>query len=150
MKYIEKNEKEEETNVTINTKTKIITDFVDPKEVKEVQKEIRKANIEVTEGSVTAVFRMKKTDIIDVYNLYLGTTIKKGDKKLFKYQKIDIAYIPTKECSYFCKDAFSKIYTDSLLVRCKYEKEKSRWIPVELVTNQKISDSVDKIKDFIN
>ncbi len=106
---------------------------------------IRKANIAVTGESLTAVFKMKKTDIVDVYNLYLGEKFQENGKSLFKYKKTGIAYIPTKECSYFCKDAFSKIGGDSLLVKCKYDHEKSRWIPIELATDRKRSDLITDV-----
>lgn len=106
---------------------------------------IRKTNIIVTGESLTAVFKMKKTDIVDVYNLYLGEKFQENGKSLFKYKKTGIAYIPTKECSYFCKDAFSKIGGDSLLVKCKYDNEKLRWIPIELATDRKRSDLITDV-----
>lgn len=99
----------------------------------------------VKDNVTLAVFKMKKTDIVDVYNLYLGEKFQEDGKMLFKYKKICMAYIPTKECSYFCKEAFSKNNTDNLLVKCKYEKDKERWIPTEIMCDRKRSDLVSDV-----
>ena len=53
-----------------------------------------------------------------------------------------MAYIPTKECSYFCKEAFLKNNTDNILVKCNLDKDKGRWIPNEVINNRKRSDLV--------
>lgn len=114
--------------------------------VMEKPKEIRQSNITITNDNLTAVFKMKKTETVDVYNLFLGEKSVEGQKKLFKYKKIDIAYIPTKECSFFCKDAMSKTAADGILVECKYDNVKSKWIPFKLITDKKRPDTIDKIE----
>ena len=92
---------------------------------------------------------MKKTEIIDVYHLYLGQKVIEGEKKLFKYKKIGIAYIPTRECSFFCKDLFCKTTEDYVLVECKYDSNKDRWIPFKQSIDKKRPDLIDKIEGLI-
>ncbi|ARF09759.1 hypothetical protein Indivirus_3_8 [Indivirus ILV1] len=116
-----------------------------PQQEQQNKIEIRKTNIVTSNESLIAVFKMKKTDIVDVYNLYLGEKFQENGKLLFKYKKVGIAYIPTKECSYFCKDAFSKMECDSLLFKCKYDQEKSRWIPFDLASDRKRSDLITDV-----
>ncbi|QKF93839.1 adenylation domain of GTP-dependent mRNA capping enzyme [Fadolivirus algeromassiliense] len=119
-------------------------------QVSETPKEIRQSNIVVSNDNLTAIFKMKKTDTVDVYNLYIGEKSIEGDKKLFKYKKIDIAYVPTKECSYFCKDAMSKSSNDGILVDCKYDNTKGKWIPYKIITDKKRPDTIDKIEHVLN
>ena len=91
-------------------------------------------------------FKMKKTDIIDVYNLFLGEKVIENKKKILKYKKIGIASIPTKECSFFCKEIFNQISEDNVLMDCKYDESKNKWIPINLATNKKRADLIDKLE----
>ncbi|AYV76876.1 MAG: hypothetical protein Barrevirus2_29 [Barrevirus sp.] len=99
----------------------------------------------VKESIVDAVFKMKKTDIVDVYTLFLGERYQEDGKTMFKYIKVGIAYIPTKECSFFCKEAFTKGETDAILIKCKYDRQKGRWIPNELAKDRKRSDLIQDV-----
>lgn len=108
-----------------------------------------KTNINVDVNNLSAIFRMKKTETIDVYNLFIGEKYNEGDKKLFKYKKIDIAYVPTKECSHFCKEAFDKADDDNVLVECKYIPEKKKWTPVKVADNKKRPDLIEKIQGVL-
>lgn len=91
------------------------------------------------------IFKMKTTNIADVYNLYLGYKLTEEGKKLFRCKKIGIAYIPTKECSHFCKKIFNDNNTDTLLVECSLDTDKNRWIPVKLAENKKRPDLIENI-----
>ena len=82
-----------------------------------------------------------------MYNLYLGHKVITDGKKLFMYKKIDIAYIPTKECSYFCKNVFDDS-SDEAIVKCKYDDSKNKWIPFESSSNKR-PDTIDKLKQFV-
>lgn len=109
-----------------------------------VQKE--KTIIIVNKDVQVTTFKMKKTEIVDVYNLYLGEKLSDNGKKLFKYKKIGLAYIPTKECSAYCKNLFG-VNDDSILIDCKYDTEKERWVPFKLVTDKKRPDLVNQISN---
>lgn len=112
--------------------------------IEKPQKAIVKSNINV--DNLTAIFRMKQTETIDVYNLFIGEKYNEGDKKLFKYKKIGIAFIPTKECSHFCKEAFEQANDDTILVECKYDVTKKRWEPIKVADNKKRPDLIEKIQ----
>ena len=90
------------------------------------------------------VFKMVKTEIPDVYKLYLLERIKQDDKYVIKNKKVDIAYLPTKESSYFCKQMFEDT-ENSILVKCKYNIQKNKWIPFEKETVKKKPDKLKKI-----
>ena len=110
---------------------------------------IRPNNIDTNE-EITAIFKMIKTDTIDVYNLYLSEIIEQDGKKFVRYKKYGIAYVPTKECSFFCKDLYEKMKTDAILINCKYIRDKDKWIPINLVENKKIPDNILNVDAKIN
>jgi hypothetical protein len=106
--------------------------------------EVRESNIDIV-GEFTATFRMKKKDTVDVYQLYLHKKVMNNGKKFMKYEKFEIAYVPTKDCSYFCKDLFDKSGSDTVLVECKYLPDRKKWIPFKEAEKKK-ADEMDKIK----
>ncbi|AVL94909.1 hypothetical protein ma523 [Moumouvirus australiensis] len=72
---------------------------------------------------------LEKTSNSDVYNLYtIGSS-----------SKIGIAYIPDIKTSKMCKQWFKDMKTDKLMVKCKLNMEKNKWIPVEIIENE-VSD----------
>lgn len=90
---------------------------------------------------ICIIFDMIKTEIPDVYKLFL---INNKKEKIF----IDIAYIPTLELSKNFVMFFKNI--DSHFVNCKFDREKNKWIPFELVTTCKTPQNIDEIRDIIN
>jgi len=84
--------------------------------------------VDVINGTI-GTFEIRPTNIVDVYKLFLLVKVKKGTKKVIKTKKIGIASIPTQDCSKMCK----KIIGDKkkALVKCKFVKDKNKWIPVE-------------------
>jgi hypothetical protein len=77
-------------------------------------------------------FEMVKSNISDVYKLY--SIFKKNDTYIKR--KIGIAYIPTYVLSLKCKTYF--LNTESLIMSCKFNTNKNKWIPVEEATVPKI------------
>jgi hypothetical protein len=114
------------------------------------QRNIRSSKIKLADSEITAVFKLKKADTVDVYTLHLAKILEKNGNKYAKYKKFGIAYIPTKECSYFCKDVFDKVNTDFALVKCKYVLDKDRWIPYEHVTDQKLPDNYSDVSKLVS
>ena len=104
---------------------------------------IRNPNIDSKDGDVTAHFRIKKTETPDVYHLYLKKKGIRDGKKIIRLKKYCIAYLPTTSTSYFCKDIFNDIDTDSddlVIVKCKYCVDKNKWIPFEHAKDKKYPD----------
>jgi len=109
---------------------------------------VRLSNI-TPNDSIIGTFRMSKTETVDVYLLYLAKIIEKNGKKYIKYKKFGIAYVPTKECSYFCKDLYDRVNNENILVECKYVIDKDKWIPFKHAEGKKKPDDVDEINKLI-
>jgi hypothetical protein len=104
-------------------------------------------NVETDNVSVeTLTFKVRKTNINDVYNLYLGTIL---PNKIFKYNKIGIACIPTIESSFYVRNAFINNNNMDLLMDCKHDETKNVWIPMKINTDKKKPDLISKLDSFI-
>lgn len=93
------------------------------------------------------VFKMKNTDIVDVYNLYLAEYFTQNNKSYVKCKKFCIAYIPTNECSEFCKNLFKN--DEDVYVECKYIPDKDKWIPLKQVFDKKRLDQLAIVEQKI-
>ena len=89
---------------------------------------------------IYVIFNMVKTEIPDVYKLYL---INNKNENIF----IDIAYIPTLELSKNFIIFFKN--SNSHFINCKFDKEKNKWIPIEIVTSCDSAQNIDEIKELI-
>ena len=107
--------------------------------VENVQNIVKQVHVK-KEMNDTLTFRVKKTSKPDIFFLYLGSII---DDNKFKYVKVGIAYIPTIECSHFCKDAFVNS-DDTILMNCKYNSYHDAWTPVD-VSDKKRPDLYDQL-----
>jgi hypothetical protein len=96
---------------------------------------------------IYATFEMKKTDKIDVYKLFLIRKLKEAPFIKIQYIKIDIAYIPTIECSHMCNQFFET--HESCIVRCQFLKDKMKWIPIEENHNRQYPDTFDSLNNQI-
>lgn len=82
------------------------------------------------------IFEMKKTDMIDVYNLnVVEPTIKEG-KTLLKRIKIGLAYVSGLERSKWCQRVIDE-NNGSVLVNCKFHDEKQKWEPISVADEAK-------------
>ena len=88
------------------------------------------------------VFEMKRTPIIDVYNLNIAEPTNKNGKTLLKRIKIGIAYIGGIEKSKWCNDIMEK-YNGSVLVNCIYHPDKYKYEPFEISKSTKPSLTTD-------
>jgi hypothetical protein len=79
---------------------------------------------------------MKKTQISDVYKLY-GIFVNKQEKsEIYIKKKIGYAYIPTYILSIKCKLYF--LNRETVIMSCKFNTNKNKWIPVDEAEIQKI------------
>lgn len=79
---------------------------------------------------------MIKTNTPDVYKLFGIFVNKKGNNYTFIKKKIGYAYIPTYVLSIKCKSYFSN--RESVIMSCKFNTNKNKWIPIEEATVPKI------------
>ena len=81
---------------------------------------------------------MKKTNISDVYKLFgiFYCTDPLTNKEQYIKKRIGIAYIPTYTLSLKCKSYF--LNTDVLIMSCKFNTNKNKWIPIDEAEVQKI------------
>ncbi len=104
-----------------------------------------------TDEVIFATFQMRKTDTVDVYKLYLINKEKKENRIHIQFKKIDIAYIPTIDCSLLCKEFFKKNTTiEKILVKCKFIANKNKWQPIEEDIDRKYPDSLLHISNKID
>lgn len=96
----------------------------------------------ITNENLVFTFKIKNTEIVDVYNLYLIEGFQQDGKIYAKSKKICIAYIPTNECSEFCKSLFSNNNNNSVFVECKYLSEKDKWLPIKQVFDKTRPDEL--------
>jgi hypothetical protein len=95
-------------------------------------------NINEKKNKIEANFLVKKTDIVDVYELYADT-----QKDLVRY---GIADIPNIKYSTFCQEIFKK--NESYIMKCEFSYKTQRWIPIEII-NDKIPEMYKEIKKKI-
>ena len=91
------------------------------------------------------IFEMKKTEMADVYILYVVKIVKntKTDKNSLLRVKVDLAYIPNIKKSKWCKDLIVKSVNNSVLVECNYDVDKKKWEPVREVDAKRPSYADD-------
>lgn len=76
----------------------------------------------------------------DVYNVYC---LDKNTQK-----RIGIAHIPTIECSHYCDNIFEEI-NEKIIMKCKFDKRFSKWIPILKLKDKTKPTSLDSIKNKI-
>ena len=117
-------------------------------EVIESKKTVMKyiAKSEYKNKEISFIIELRKTEISDVYKIFVVEEVEKEDKIILKSKKMGIAYIPTKDCSLKCKEVFSKGVNNRALFKCTFDTLKNKWIPIEEVKNVKIPSTIDEIE----
>ena len=83
----------------------------------------------IPKSGINYVFEMKNTNNADVYDLNIVELIDGSNgKKLLKRVFVDIAYIPNIARSKWCTELLGD--KKSILVECKYYKDKNKWEPI--------------------
>lgn len=100
--------------------------------------------INQTDDDVFAVLDMKQTENPDVYKLYSVQKEIIDKKVLLKKINMGIAHIKGIETSHIIK----KIFTNkkSVLMKCKFNNDNSKWEPIEEEKKQKIPSMIDDIE----
>jgi len=104
---------------------------------------IKKENIG---QQIIFIMELRKTEISDVYKLFVVEEVEYNGKKILKTKKMGIAYIPTKEISFYCKEVFNKNISGRALFKCQFEENRNKWIPLEESKENKIPAKLSDIK----
>lgn len=106
---------------------------------------------------VFAILEIKQTENIDVYKLFAVEKTKENvDGKLrtvLKRVKMGLAYVVGIQQSNFCRNLFIDNKNKNILVKCKFNNEKSKWEPIEKVdnsSNDKIPTLIDDIESQLD
>jgi hypothetical protein len=119
-----------------------------PKRVEDI--EIKQNKLVIEKDNICATFKIKSTETTDVYKLYILQKINKNNKKVAKHVFYNIAYLPTKESSIFCKKIFESNDNKNIYVKCKYNLNKQKWTPFELDKKSKRAFTINDIKKSID
>lgn len=125
---------------TVSTKTNSDRKASKASKASKTSKTSKSKRVKDNLGEVVAVFEIVKTEMVDVYKSYLYSS-----KKVSKRRQFGLISIPNREMSIYCQNLFDKD-NDSVLMKCKYNSKKDRWIPVKKVTNVKKPDKYSVVK----
>lgn len=84
--------------------------------------------------SIYSDLQIKKTEITDVYDLYVSTN--SGSLK-----RTGIACVPTIKCSHYCKKIFESKSKGPMIIHCEFSPKFKKWVPLKLVNGKKVPDN---------
>lgn len=125
------------TNTNTNSNNNSISVNKNEKEYDINNSKITKYKFVADSNDITAILEMKKTDTVDIYRLFSVEKISQNKKTILRRKKMGIALIPTIEKSQWCKKLFSTSSKDSFLIKCSFDNDKGKWIPIELDKSRK-------------
>jgi hypothetical protein len=121
-------------NTTNNSNTNTITpqDCVAPPELKKVAntKKTKYRYICKSDDPVYAILEVRKTDLPDVYFISCAQKELINNKSVIKIIRLGISLIPNTETSVLCKNIISSKINGKALMKCKFDQNKNKWIPI--------------------
>lgn len=140
-KLIFLNTDEDEVHTIENVKQNIkeITDQGSKKENMEMSKRKKKFKyVCKLDGPIYSTLEIRKTDFPDVYYVYCADKEIINNKNMIKIKKLGIALIPDKNTSVICKNILNSKINGKALMKCQFNSDKSKWIPLEESKSNKI------------
>jgi hypothetical protein len=101
--------------------------------------------VAISNNTIYATFEMRKTELVDVYNLYY---IEKNNN-ITILKKLCIAYLPDIKVSILCKNIMESKKSGRALVKCIFNDEKGKWIPTEEDNNAKLPINIIELKNRV-
>lgn len=99
--------------------------------------------VEKKPEKIMSVLEIERTEIPDVYNIYVYKLVKDTKEKV----KYGIAGIPDMNTSKMCKTIFKT--NERVVMNCEYYREFSKWKPIS-IENEKDIDTIDMIQYKLN
>lgn len=103
--------------------------------------------INKTDKEVIATLEIKGTEAVDVYNLYAVEKTERNGKKVLRRVKMGIAFVPGISRSAWCREILEKSGGNSVLVKCKFDNDKSKWEPFDIDKSAKRPTMLDTIEN---
>lgn len=102
--------------------------------------------INTTGKDIFAILEVKLTNNLDVYKINsVERTVVEG-KKIIKRVPLGIAYIPGIETSHKLRTIFKdKGENNNVLMKCKFDDNKSKWIPIDIETSTRYPTFINDI-----
>lgn len=94
---------------------------------------------------IVLTFEIRKTDKCEVYKLFLVSKCNENGRDILKMRRFGIAYIPSIDCSRMCRELTS--VTGRGLVKCQYNEQKEKWMPIEQENTRKCPDLLTTLEE---
>lgn len=140
---IDKNDKVDKVNNDniVNSDNKISDEVIKNNSNEKYKRIPKNKNIDIYLN-----FEIRKTEIDDVYKLFLVYPIDKNNNK-FKTSYIDYACIPDIKTSKLCKEIFANV--NKKILSCKYDNIRNKWIP-EKISEMKYPNKLSDLDKYFN
>lgn len=103
-----------------------------------------------TNEPVYATLEIRKTPSPDVYNVFCADREIINGKNCLKLKKLGIALIPDKNCSSNCKNLFNSKMNGKALMKCKFNSDKNKWIPLDENKEKKYPSLLSEIEKYLD
>lgn len=126
----------------------------EPPKIKEVQnkKKTKYRYICKSNEDIYAILEIRKTEQPDVYYVSCAQKENIEGKNIIKIIRLGIALIPSKDTSKLCKSLFQNRQNNKMLMKCKFDQDKNKWIPIEENKTSKLPtllSDIEKEMDLI-
>jgi hypothetical protein len=124
------------------------SEMKEPPELKKVsnKKKIKYRYLCKSDNPIYCVLEIRKTELPDVYYVSCADRIKDNGKNIIKIIRLGIALIPSKETSVLCKNLVASKTHGKILMKCKFEQDKNKWIPIEEDKSAKLPTLISDIE----
>lgn len=103
-----------------------------------------------TEERIFATLEMRKTVYTEVYTLHYLIVDQSNGLKVYKIKTLGNAYIPDQECSLMCKNIIGSKKNDKALMRCEFNINKNKWVPLHEEKENKFPNTLQEIEKYID
>lgn len=95
---------------------------------------------------IYATLEIRKTEQPDVYHVLCAEKDVQFGRNVIKIKKLGIAFIPDNKTSTYCTKTFANKVNGKALMKCEFNGEKNKWVPLSEDTNAKLPDLLESIE----